>query len=81
MIAIKRTRFRISELMDEFGVGLDDMARSTGVDESVLEAMADQRYTPSLDQRKRVARMFGLRCDQIMWGHATLVQSHIHAPI
>lgn len=78
---ITAASFRVADLMDRHGVGLEGMVQSTGIDACVVEAIAHQRYTPSLDQRVRVSKVLGVRREQIIWGHATPVQEYIHAPI
>ncbi len=72
---------RVADLMEQQGVDLERLERDTGLDSQVVEAIARQRDTPSPEQRRRVSHVLGVRCDQIIWGHATPVQEHIHGPI
>lgn len=81
MIAIARRNRRVAELMDQREVGLDELVRSSGVERRVIEAIVQQRYTPSPEQRVRVSHVLGVRHEQIIWGHAVAVEADIHAPI
>ena len=40
----------------------------------ILDAILQGRYTPSPQQRRRVAAALGLTPEQIAWGHTTEVQ-------
>ena len=82
MIALPRTmRYRVADLMEQFGMDIQEFASETGLDEYVLSAMAHQRYTPSPEQRRRVSAAFGLSVDQIIWGHRTLVEDYVRGPL
>lgn len=71
----------LSEWMREKRVGLEDLEQLSCLDRKVLQAMYDGRYTPSPEQRKRVADALAVRVEQIVWGHANQVQSlYGHGP-
>lgn len=59
--------------------GLDarQLAQQSGVDEGRVVAILLGRWTPSPEDRDRIAAVFGLTRDQIIWGHKTPVQ-HIY---
>jgi transcriptional regulator with XRE-family HTH domain len=67
----------VSEWMAERGVSLEGLERATGLDRKVLEAICQGRYTPSPQQRQRVASALGVAPAQVSWGHATAV-SHLY---
>jgi hypothetical protein len=67
----------IDEWMTERGVTLDALLASSSLDRKVLEAIVHGRYTPSPQQRQRVAAALGVEPGQVAWGHTTSVE-HIH---
>ena len=71
----------IAEWMAERGLDLDQLLAASGLERRVLEAIVHGRYTPSPQQRQRVAGALGLAPGQVAWGHTTPVE-HIqgHGP-
>jgi ribosome-binding protein aMBF1 (putative translation factor) len=71
----------ITEWQADRGIALADLIAVSGVDRRVVEAIAEGRYTPSPEQRRRLAAALGVDVDQIAWGHRTAVD-HIqgHGP-
>ena len=71
----------LSEWMAERAVGVAALVAATGLDERVVKAVAAGRYTPSPDQRRRLAAALGVEPDQVAWGHVTPVE-HVqgHGP-
>jgi hypothetical protein len=67
--------------MAERGLDLDQLLAASGLERRVLEAIVHGRYTPSPQQRQRVAGALGLAPGQVAWGHTTPVE-HIqgHGP-
>ncbi len=63
--------------LDERGLSLAQLIEATGMDRRVVEAIAHGRYTPSPQQRQRLAAALGLTPDDILWGHTTAVD-HIY---
>jgi transcriptional regulator with XRE-family HTH domain len=55
----------------------DDLLNACGLDRKILEAICEGRYTPSPQQRQRVAQALGLGPEQISWGHVNTVQ-HVY---
>ena len=53
------------------------LAEKTGMDENRALAIMLGRWTPSPDERDRIAAVFGLSREQITWGHKTPIQ-HIY---
>jgi len=53
------------------------LVEATGLDKRVVEAIVHGRYTPSPEQRQRIAAALGLDPDQVAWGHVTQV-SHVY---
>ena len=68
----------LTDWITERGTSLAALVAATGLDDRVVEAIARGRYTPSPDQRRRLAVALGVEPDQIAWGHVTPVE-HVHA--
>jgi len=64
----------VAQWMTELGLGLDDLVAASHLDRRVVEAIASGRYTPSPDQRQRLATALGVDSEQIAWGHVTPVE-------
>lgn len=67
----------LSAWMTERGISLAELIDATGMDRRVVEAIAHGRYTPSPQQRQRLAAALSLTPDDILWGHTTAVD-HIY---
>lgn len=63
--------------MTERRMGLEDLEQLSCLDRKVLQAIYDGRYTPSPQQRKRVADALGVDVEQIAWGHTNPV-THLY---
>jgi transcriptional regulator with XRE-family HTH domain len=67
----------IGELCVERGLDARQLAAQAGVDEQRVMAIVLGRWTPSPEDRDKLAAVFGLSRDQIAWGHKTPIQ-HIY---
>jgi lambda repressor-like predicted transcriptional regulator len=67
----------LAEWMTERGINLEQLLESTALDRKVLLAILNRRYTPSPQQRQRVAAALGVAPEEVLWGHTTPVE-HIH---
>ncbi len=67
----------IGELCQEHQLGAREIAERTGLDEQRVLAIVLGRWTPSPTERDKVAAVFGMTRDQIVWGHKTPIQ-HIY---
>lgn len=67
----------IDQLCIEWGITARQLADRSGVDEHRVAAIVMGRWTPSPEDRDRIAAVFGLTRDQVGWGHKTPVQ-HIY---
>jgi transcriptional regulator with XRE-family HTH domain len=67
----------LAEWMAERGLGLAELVEASGVEERVVEAIAQGRYTPSPEQRQRLSAVLGVGPDEVAWGHVTEV-SHVY---
>jgi ribosome-binding protein aMBF1 (putative translation factor) len=67
----------LAEWMAERGVDLSDLVERSRLDGKIVEAIASNRYTPSPQQRERLAAVLGVDREQIVWGHAAPVE-HVY---
>ena len=67
----------IDQLCIDHGITARQLADRSGVDEMRVTAIVMGRWTPSPEDRDRIAAVFGLTRDQIAWGHKTPIQ-HIY---
>jgi len=67
----------IEDLCREHNLDTRQLATKASVDEQRVLAIALGRWTPSPEDRDKIAAVFGLTRDQIAWGHKTPIQ-HIY---
>ena len=64
----------VAELCQERHIDVKGLAEQSGVDEQRVLAIVLGRWTPSPQERKAIATVFGLTPDEITWGHKTPIQ-------
>ena len=64
----------VAEWMAERGIGLAELVEASALDRRVVEAIAHGRYTPSPQQRQRLAAALGVGPEQVLWGHRAQVE-------
>ena len=67
----------IEELCKKHQMTVEALIEKTGVDDHRLLAIYMGRWTPSPEDRKKIAAAFELEVDDITWGHVTPIQ-HIY---
>ena len=67
----------VEELCVEHRMDYRQLAERAGLDEQRVLAIVLGRWTPSPQERDRVAGVFGLTREQVAWGHKTPIQ-HIY---
>ena len=67
----------VEELCQQHQIDARQLAEKAGLEERRILAIILGRWTPSPEERDRVAAVFGLTREQIMWGHKTPIQ-HIY---
>jgi transcriptional regulator with XRE-family HTH domain len=67
----------VEDLCREHGLDARQLAERAGLDESRVAAIVLGRWTPSPQERDKIAAAFGLAREQITWGHKTPIQ-HIY---
>ncbi len=63
----------ISDWMTDRGIGLAELLQASGLERRVVDAIIHGRYTPSPQQRQRLAAALAVRPEQVVWGHTTQV--------
>jgi transcriptional regulator with XRE-family HTH domain len=59
----------VEHLFEDSGLAIEDIAERSGVDVKRVEAIALGRWTPSPDERERIAAAFGVPLEEVSWGH------------
>ena len=67
----------VADWMAERGMSLEQLIASSALDQRVVAAIAAGRYTPSPEQRRRLADALGVGVEQVAWGHVAQV-SHVY---
>jgi transcriptional regulator with XRE-family HTH domain len=67
----------LGEWMAGRGLGMEQILEAAGLDRKVLAAIINGRYTPSPQQRQRLATALGIQPEQVSWGHTATVE-HIY---
>jgi transcriptional regulator with XRE-family HTH domain len=67
----------VAELCQEHELTFDDFVKRCGLDDGRVRAIMLGRWTPSPAERKKIADVFNLSIDEIVWGHKTPIQ-HIY---
>lgn len=60
----------IDYLFEHAGLTIEDVADQAGLPLSRVEAIASGRWTPSPNERQRIAQVFGVKVNEIGWGHS-----------
>ena len=63
----------LGDWLAERGLGQEELLRISQLDRKVVEAILNGRYTPSPQQRRRLAAVLGVAPDQVLWGHTNQV--------
>lgn len=71
------TKTTVAQLCARHGLDARQLAGKSGVDEQRVMAILLGRWTPSPEDRGRIAAVFGVEPTQIIWGHTTPIQ-HIY---
>ena len=67
----------VEELCAQHPIDTNRLAEQAGLDEQRVLAIVLGRWTPSPQERDKIAAVFGLTREQITWGHKTPIQ-HIY---
>ena len=67
----------VDELCVAFQLDHRQLAEKAGLEEGRVLAIVLGRWTPSPQERDKIATAFGMTREQIVWGHKTPIQ-HIY---
>jgi transcriptional regulator with XRE-family HTH domain len=59
----------VEHLFEETGCTVEEIAQRSGLAPERVCAIAEGRWTPSPDDRERIAAAFGVPVSEISWGH------------
>jgi len=59
----------VEYLLDELDIDLENLAKRAGMELNRTQAIADGRWTPSPQEREKLARALGMAVADISWGH------------
>ncbi|HEY2146544.1 MAG TPA: hypothetical protein VGH32_01320 [Pirellulales bacterium] len=77
MVAATNEYRTVESLMAHRRMNLDTLAQGAGVERRVIAAIANERFTPSPEQRRRVSEVLRFPGEQIVWGHRAIVDNEI----
>lgn len=64
----------VAEWLQEKQIGVELLAEKAGLDRKVADAIAHGRYTPSPQQRQRIAAALGVEISQVLWRNTQEVE-------
>ena len=64
----------VSEICVELAITFEQLAERSGLERGRVEAILLRRWTPSPEERRKIAAVLGVPVDDIAWGHATPIQ-------
>ena len=67
----------VADWMAERGITLAELVEQSGLDRRVVEPITRGQYTPSPQQRQRLATILGVGVEQVAWGHQVEV-AHVY---
>jgi transcriptional regulator with XRE-family HTH domain len=71
----------LADWMAQRGLSLAELVAASGIERRVVDAIAHGRYTPSPEQRQRLAAVLGVTPQDVQWGHTTQVDAmYGHGP-
>ena len=60
----------VEHLFELTGMAVEDVAEKAGLQVERVAAIAEGRWTPSPDERARIAAAFGVPVEEVSWGHS-----------
>jgi hypothetical protein len=71
---ISGTKTTIGRLCAASGIDATELAGRSGMEQKRVRAIVLDQWTPSPEDRDRIAAAFGLSREQVVWGHKHAVQ-------
>ena len=60
----------VEHLFEQTGLPIEEVAERAGLTVERVAAIAEGRWTPSPDDRQRIAAAFEVPVEEISWGHS-----------
>jgi len=60
----------VEHLFELTGMAIEDVAEKAALPVERVAAIAEGRWTPSPDDRTRIAAAFGVSVEEVSWGHS-----------
>jgi len=60
----------VEHLFEDTGLSVEEIAERAGLTFERVCAIAEGRWTPSADDRARIAAAFGVPVAEVSWGHS-----------
>ena len=67
----------VAELCQKHELTVEQLTDRTGLEDTRILAIVLGRWTPSPQERQKIAAVFDVTIDEIAWGHKTPIQ-HIY---
>jgi len=64
----------LARFLEERGMSVDELIAAVGLEGKLVQAIVAGNYTPSPEQRQRLAAALGVPTEDIAWGHAVPVE-------
>jgi len=65
----------LDTLCKRYNFTAEQLSKKSGVNILIIERILHKRWTPRKIERNKIAAVFGLRSEQIIFGHTNLVES------
>jgi transcriptional regulator with XRE-family HTH domain len=59
----------VEHLFEETGLAIEEVSQRSGLPVERVAAIAEGRWTPSPQERERIAAAFGVPVAEVSWGH------------
>jgi transcriptional regulator with XRE-family HTH domain len=59
----------VEHLFEETGLAIEEISERSGLPVERVAAIAEGRWTPSPQERERIAAAFGVPVAEVSWGH------------
>lgn len=61
--------YTVDIVIEQRGLSLEQLRDASGLSAERIQAIVDGRWTPSPDERAKIAAALGVPVEQISWGH------------
>jgi ribosome-binding protein aMBF1 (putative translation factor) len=64
----------VADLCQQQEMSIPQLTERSGLEENRVLAIVMGRWTPSPEERRKLAEVFGTQVDEVAWGHKTPIQ-------